>query len=276
MSCSLHDLNLPKGDGVRVNGVAVPRDRIAQEVQYHPSRTPAEGLQAAARSLVVRELLLQEAHRIGIAAEPISDGDGRRETEEEALIRALIEQEVRTPEPDAQTCRRYYEQNRKVFRSPAIYEVAHILFPARRDDAEAHAAANKLASAVCDELKRSPERFADLARLHSACPSAAQGGNLGQITPGQTTPEFEEALVALPAGAISSEPVATRYGLHIIRLDRRIDERQLPFEIVADRIAEYLRESVMRRATAQYIARLASRAEVTGITLEGAEAHRVN
>jgi len=45
---------------------------------------------------------------------------------------------------------------------------------------------------------------------------------------------------------------------------------------VADRIEEYLRESVANRATAQYIARLVSAAEITGITLDGAESHRVN
>jgi len=75
---------------------------------------------------------------------------------------------------------------------------------------------------------------------------------------------------------MSREPVETRYGLHIVRLDRRIDGRDLPFELVADRIADYLRHSVNRRATAQYIARLVSRAEITGIALAGREAHRVN
>lgn len=276
MNCSLRDLGLPKGNGVHVNGVAVARERIAQEAQNHPAPTPAEALRAAARALVVRELLLQEARRLGLASVPQSDDAGRRETEEEALVRGLVEQEVTTPEPDEATCRRYYEQNRKVFRSPAIYEAAHILFAARHGDAEEFAAAAADARAVLDALAREPARFADLARRHSACPSGAQGGNLGQLTPGQTTPEFEAALFALPVGATSPEPVETRYGLHIIRLDRKIEERQLPFELVAERIADYLRESVTRRATAQYIARLVSRAEITGVSLEGAETHRVN
>ena len=100
-----------------VNGVAIPRDVIAREVQHHPARTPAESLKAAARALVVRELLLQEARRLEIEAEPLSDSDGRRETTEEAAIRALVDREVRTPTADAATCRRYYEQNRQQFRS---------------------------------------------------------------------------------------------------------------------------------------------------------------
>ena len=105
-----------------------------------------------------------------------------------------------------------------------------------------------------------PEWFATLAQAYSRCPSAAQGGNLGQITAGQTTPEFEQALIALEPGQLCAEPVATRYGFHIIRLDRKHEGRLLPYELVADRIADYLRESVRRRADAQYVARLVSAA----------------
>ena len=66
-------------------------------------------------------------------------------------------------------------------------------------------------------------------------------------------------------------------GLHIIRLDRKIDGVEL-LELVATRMvsADYLGESVRRRAVAQYIARLVSDAEVTGVALEGSEAQRVD
>lgn len=276
MSCALHEGIMPKGKGVRVNGVAIPRDVIAREVQHHPSRTPIEAWKAAAQALVVRELLLQEARKLGIAAEPLEDSEGRHETQEEAAIRALIAQEVHTPKPEEETCRRYYEQNRRRFRSPDLYEAVHILFPAAKGDAEAYAKARAEAAAVLAVLREQPERFEELARAHSACTSAAQGGNLGQISTGQTTPEFDAALVALSPGSTSNEPVATRYGLHIIRCERKIEGRELPFELVADRIADYLRESVVRRATAQYIARLASRAEIAGLDLPNPETLRVN
>lgn len=276
MNCSLRSLPPSRSAGVRVNGVAISRDSIAREAQHHPSQTPLEAWRAAARALVVRELLLQEARRLGIRPVPQCDEAGRRETEEEALVRGLIEREVKTPEPDEQACRRYYEHNLKAFRAPAIHEAAHILFAARRNDAAEFARAEERARAAIAILRHEPDRFAELARTLSACPSAAQDGNLGPLTRGQTTPEFEAALAALPVGVISSEPVRTRYGLHVVRLDRRIDERPLPFERVADRIAGYLRENVMRRATAQYIARLVSRADITGIEIDGAQAHRVN
>ena len=121
-----------------------------------------------------------------------------------------------------------------------------------------------------------PDCFAALARAYSRCPSAAQGGNLGQITRGQTTPEFEQALLALKPGELCAEPVATRYGFHVIRLDRKHEGRTLPYEAVAGRIADYLRESVRRRADAQYIARLVTAARIEGIELAGADALRVH
>ena len=270
-----HDL-LPKRTPVSVNGVEISHDDIAREVQHHPALKPIEAWQSAARALVIRELLLQQARRLGIAPAPRSDGSGRRETEEEALIRGLIEQEVTTPEPDEAACRRYYEQNWRRFRSQLIFAASHILFAACRDDVQGFAQAQAAAASVLAELKLRPERFGDLARAHSACPSAAQGGTLGQITAGQTTMEFEQALTGLTPGSISETPVETRYGLHIIRLDGKVEGTELPFDLVVHRIADYLSENVRRRATAQYIARLVSNTQIAGIALAGAEAHRVS
>jgi peptidyl-prolyl cis-trans isomerase C len=276
MGCIIHPLgDLAKPKTVSVNGVVVERAAIARETQNHPAPKPILAWQSATRALAVRELLLQEARRQGVAPAPRSDADGRRETDEEALIRALTQREILTPEPDEESCRRYYTQNRARFRSPTIFEAAHILFAACRDDEEAFARAREAAAAVRAQLRESPDLFGTLAAAHSACPSAAQEGNLGQISAGQTTPEFEQALFVLAPGEIS-DLVETRYGVHIIRLDRKIEARDLPFELVAERIAQYLREAVTRRATAQYIARLASAAEIVGVELAGAAEHRVN
>ena len=277
MSCAVHT-QLPDGKpvAVSVNGVAIARDAIVREMQHHAAAKPIAAWQQAARALVIRELLLQEARRLAVAPQPISDAEGRRETDEEAMMRALIEREVAVPETDDETCRRYYENNRARFRSPDIYEASHILFAALPADANAYAQAREAAAAALTELRTHPERFAALAQAHSQCPSAAQGGNLGQITTGQTTPEFEHALIALAPGELCEAPVATRYGFHVIRLDRKHDGRTLPFELVASRIADYLRESVKRRADAQYIARLVSAARIDGIELAGANDMRVH
>jgi peptidyl-prolyl cis-trans isomerase C len=260
---------------VSVNGVAIPRDTIVREMQNHPADKPIAAWQQAARALVVRELLLQRAAALGLTAEPLTE-DGRRETDDEALMRAVVEREVTVPEPDDATCRRYYANNIARFRSPDIYEASHILFAALPEDQEAYAQACADAQAVLARLADNRESFAVLAQAYSRCPSGAQGGNLGQLTADQVTPEFAEALKNMVPGEISVEPVATRYGLHIIQLARKHDGRTLPFEAVAERIADYLRDSVAHRAQGQYIARLVSAATIEGIALAGAEAHRVN
>jgi peptidyl-prolyl cis-trans isomerase C len=267
MSCSIKAQLAGQRTKVSVNGVVVPHDLISREAQNHPAKTPVAAWTEAARALAVRELLLQEARRVGVAAAPATDEDGRRETDEEAMIRALVAREVATPEPDAETCRRYYEQNRRRFRSPDIFEAAHILIAAPRHDAPRYEAARQTARELIAQLARTPEQFADLARSHSSCPSREAGGNLGQITPGSTVAEFEAALRNLDAGAIAPEPVESRFGCHVVRLARRIEGRELPFELVAQRIADYLRERVQRTATAQYLQVLAGKADVQGVEL---------
>lgn len=273
MSCSVH-AQFPAGKPitVSVNGNAIPRDAIVREMQHHPAEKPIAAWQQAARALVIKELLLQRAKYLGIAPEPKSDDAGRRETDDEALMRAVVDCEVVVPEPDDETCRRYYERNSARFRSCDIYEASHILFAALAADREAYARARAAAAAVLATLQENPECFVALAKAYSRCLSAEQGGNLGQITRGQTTPEFERALVAIAPGELCAEPVATRYGFHIIRVERKHDGRALPYEMVADRIAAYLRDSVRRCADAQYVARLASAARIEGIDIAGADA----
>lgn len=253
---------------VTVNGVTISRKAIAAEVQNFPARNPGEGWRAATRALVIRELLLQEARRQGICAEQRTDEDGRRETMEDAQVRDLIEREVRVPAADEETLRRFYENNRRRFVTPSLFEADHILIGARRDDKGAFAAARERASSLRAILAAEPERFAALARDCSDCPSGALGGSLGQIGPGDTTSEFEAALIELAPGDISA-PVETRYGFHLIHLKRRIDGSQLPFEAVRERIASYLVEHVQRQATAQYVSLLVGQADITGIVIEG-------
>lgn len=254
---------------VTVNGVTISRRAIAAEVQNFPARSPMESWRTAIRALVIRELLLQEARRLEIPVEQKEDGDGRKETEEDACLRALIEQEISIPEADEESLRRFYDNNHQRFMSPPLYEAQHILVAARHDDASAFAVAREKALSIAAALANAPQRFAELARAFSDCPSAELGGSLGQIGPGDTTPEFEQALVGLAPGDISG-PVETRYGVHLIRLERTIEGRQLPFDAVKERIAAYLDAHVRRQATAQYISLLIGRADIRGVALDGA------
>jgi len=253
---------------IAVDGVVIDRKAVAAEMQNHPGEDAAEALRQAATALIIREVLLGEARRLGVVAEPETDAEGRRETAEDALIRALIAVEVPIPSADEETLHRYYDNNRRRFVTLPLYAASHILFAARSDDAGAFAAARNKADTIREQLVRQPHRFAEFAQGLSDCPSAKVDGSLGQISPGETTPEFETALTSLSPGELSS-PVETRYGVHLIRLDRKIDGEQLPFEAVRDRIAGYLAERVQRRASAQYISQLIGRAHIDGFELAG-------
>ena len=59
------------------------------------------------------------------------------------------------------------------------------------------------------------EEFADLARKRSRCPSATQGGDLGEVDSRRLDPAFAEAAEALAPGSVSG-PVRTRFGFHLI------------------------------------------------------------
>jgi peptidyl-prolyl cis-trans isomerase C len=255
---------------VSVNGVVIPSAAIARETQHHQASDPDQAWMLAAQALAIRELLSQEAERLSIVAEPIEDGEGRRETPHEARLRALIEREVVVPSADEGACRRYYDANIRRFRSPDLFEAAHILFVAAPDDIAARVRARESAMALVGQLAEEPAGFAAAAAAHSACPSSKQSGNLGQVSTGQTVPEFEAALRGMIPGLVHAEPVESRYGLHVVRLDRRVDGEVLPFDLVRDRIADYLDEAVRRRAQQQYVSILAGRAQVAGVDLAAA------
>ena len=65
------------------------------------------------------------------------------------------------------------------------------------------------------------EKFAALAKEHSACPSSSKGGDLGEFTHGQMVKEFDEAAFTLPIGKVS-EPVKTQFGYHLILVTDKI------------------------------------------------------
>lgn len=258
-----------RSEPVTVNGVVIPAEAIAEEAQNHPvpKGKPGWAWRAAARALVLREVLLQEAKARQIVPAPVELAEGQWETEEEALIRQLLETAIAPAPVDEMKLRAIYENSPDRFRGPSLFEVAHILFPAPPGDAVARAAARMDAERVLAELQDAPLRFAALAAEHSACPSRSNGGLLGQLASGDTVPEFEAALVGMEEGAISREPVESRYGFHLIRLDARARGEILPFAAVLPHLREAQEKADWVRASRTYVEELAARADVTGIVL---------
>jgi len=253
---------------VRVNGVEIEPEAIAQEIQHHPAEDGEAAWQQAARALAVRELLLQEARRLDIAADPEADEGGRSEVGEEAVIRALLEEQVEPPAASEEECRRYYDANSHRFRTPDLFEPSHILIEPEGDDAAGWAAAEAEARAIAFEVGNSREAFAAAAREFSKCPTAHQDGSLGQIRRGELVPSVQEAIENLAEGTTARDPVRSRFGWHVIRLERKIEGQRLPFEVVKDKIADMLDARAWAVAAARFTAELARSAEIEGVLVD--------
>jgi peptidyl-prolyl cis-trans isomerase C len=252
---------------ITVNCGTISAETVAEEAQHHPARTPGAAYQRAARALVIRALLLGEAQRCATPAAPELIAPGKRETLDEARIRRLIEDNVAATQPDEAACRAFYRANKMRFRSPDIFDASHILFAAPTHDREALATATARAHVSIHELARSPDLFEALARERSDCESRANGGRLGQIVGGELVPEVETALRALEEGEVAAKPVISRFGAHVLRLDRRKLGEPLPFVLVRERIAGLLAEQDWRRNVAAYIDGLVRRARIEGIDM---------
>lgn len=260
----------PSFGAVRVNGTEIEPDAIAQEIQHHPAPAGETAWQAAARALVLRELLLQEAQRLGLRPQPGQDEAGRLETEDDAMIRALLEREVRPAVVGEAECRRYYEGHINRFRTPDLFEASHILLEPSGADDDAWAATETKALAIIAEVGDDPALFAAAARELSCCPTAHQGGSLGQVRRGELVAAVQAALEALPEGTTGRRPIRSRFGWHVLSLQRKIPGRTLPFELVRDRIADMLEARAWAAAATHYVAELAQAAEVEGVRIEPA------
>ncbi|MCI0996736.1 peptidylprolyl isomerase [Pseudomonas corrugata] len=250
---------------ISVNGVSITPQAMAQELQYHPAQSREDAVYQAARALVIRELLQQRIAELGLSLQV-----GAGENEEEAATRLLLEREVQVPQCDEATCLRYYESNRARFHSAPLLAVRHILLECAPDDAEERSLVHVQAELLLERLDQAPGSFADLAHKYSACPSKEQGGSLGQISKGQTVPELERQLFALPAG-LCGKPLESRYGWHVISIDQRIDGQPLPYEAVATAIRTQLQQGVWQKALVQYLQTLIGAADIRGIHLQGAD-----
>lgn len=88
-----------------VNQTEISDDEVFREMQYHPASTREAARDAAARALLIRELLRQEA-----IEKALLDADADDKATEAAILR-LLETEIQVPEATKDVCRHYYDQN---------------------------------------------------------------------------------------------------------------------------------------------------------------------
>jgi len=253
-------LGRPVPADLLVGDAEIPEADIAREMQHHRMPTPGQSRAAAARALVVRELLRREIERLGLAGQAHSIG---REAAEEACIRALLEREVADRVPADEDCRRYYDLNQQRFRSPDRIRVRHILLAASDDDFNARSNARREAERLIGELTANLVLFAEFAMRYSRCPSRNQGGCLGWLQRGQTTPEFDRQVFRLGRG-LAAFPIESRWGYHVVNIDELQPGEALGFEAVREQISEYLELQARQCELQQYLCGLQQRYGVRG------------
>jgi peptidyl-prolyl cis-trans isomerase SurA len=89
-----------------------------------------------------------------------------------------------------------------------------------------------------DQVRAKTANFSDLAKKYSEDGSAANGGNLGWMSPGDLVPEFELAMNRLQIGEVSN-PVKTEFGWHLIQV---IERREAQFTVEKQR--EFARAAI--------------------------------
>ena len=249
---------------VAVNGVSIASAKIAEELQYHPADSANEAVLKATEALIIEQVLLQKAQSVGISGEAETHED---ETPEEAAIRTVLEREVAPSIATEKECRQYYQANLGKFKSAPLMEVSHILLAADHRDFTARQQVREKAEQLIEQLTSNPVSFSELAKTHSACPSKEDGGSLGQISKGQTTPEFERQVVLLNEG-LASSPIESRYGCHVVYVNQKVDGKQMSFDDCKTKIKHYLQDQSYVRAVGQYISILIGEADILGFDFE--------
>jgi peptidyl-prolyl cis-trans isomerase SurA len=117
------------------------------------------------------------------------------------------------------------------------------------------------AVALMNEAKKPGVDFVALAKAKSEGPSASEGGDLGFFKRGVMVAEFDKVAFGLPVGAIS-EPVRTKFGWHVLRIEERRSTPPKPYEEVRDGLRDRLTRQQLERYTEQYVQELRASAAI--------------
>ena len=161
--------------------------------------------------------------------------------------------------------RKYYDENPKRFETPEQIRASHILIKPELSDPntdpnEAKAKAKAKAQELLRQIRDGAD-FAELAKAHSTCLSAANGGDLEFFPRGQATPPFDEAAFALEVEQVS-EVVETDYGYHIIKVTDRKEASVASFEQAKDNIIKQLTQKKQSEFAEEYVKSLRAKANI--------------
>lgn len=189
----------------------------------------------------------------------------RRKIEEDSKVRKLLEKvtsEVAAP-TESET-KKYFDEHPEEFEQKESVDAAHILISTQGiTDAAQLASKEKIAKELREEItSKKGANFAEMAGLHSDCPSKAQGGDLGEFERGQMVPEFEKVAFLQEIGTIS-DLVKTDFGYHIIKVNGRKEAKTLGYDEVKTELLAELHQQAKNEKMSGYVKSLRDAAKIT-------------
>lgn len=178
------------------------------------------------------------------------------EAEKMVLAEIFLQKKLQNLEVTEKEMREFYEKNKSQYKEPEAVKVRHILIyvPQNADNKTKERALTR-AKQIRNQLVKGA-KFEELARIHSDdIASKEKGGDLGILRRGETMPEFEEKIFKLKPGEIS-QPIASPYGFHIVKVEQKISESILPFDAVKERVREDLKREKEREIVSMLLERI--------------------
>ena len=181
---------------------------------------------------------------------------------EELLVNMWMKSQMDNAIVSDSEAKEFYDKNADKFMQEATMQARHILLATEK---EAQDIIDTLKPLKGEALKT---KFIALAKEKSTGPSAKDGGNLGTFTKGQMVPEFSKAVWALKDGQITTKPVKTQFGYHVIYLEKKTAAKPTPYENVKEKIIISLKQQQFTAKIKEIAKELKSKATIVNMTKE--------
>ena len=206
--------------------------------------------------LIERQLFIDAAKKAGVENDPEYQ-KALAIAKDELMINQWMKKQYEATVVSDGEAKEFYEKNKAQFQKPAQVHARHILI--KGDEAAAKKIIEELKGLKGDALK---EKFIALAKEKSEGPSGPKGGDLGYFSPKQMVPSFDKAAFALKKGEITTTPVKTQFGYHVIYVEDKKDATTVPYEKVKGQIVQNLKQTQFRKMLEKSAKELKSKAEI--------------
>lgn len=225
-----------------------------------PADKQNELRQRIIEGMIAQELVYDDAKRTGVL-----ESKEYKEELEELVSRLKIQlaakiwekQQFEAITIDAKEVRAYYDANMDEFVDKEKIRARHILM---KNKAEAEAVIKSMKGFSGEKLKN---EFIAQAKSKSTGPSAAKGGDLGYFPRGQMVPSFNDAAFAMKEGTISTTPVQSQFGYHVIYVEDKKPAKKLGFDEVKNFIEQRLKMDKFKAHMEKKMATLREKAKIT-------------